>query len=238
MNFHDITERKLADEKKDEFISIASHELKSPLSSLKSYLQFLQKKYHRKDERLDVTLSKMGRQIEKMTSLIETLLDVTKMQEGKIKLQKKKTLFSSLIRSVIEDTPHTTHKITPRSLTNKYLYIDESRIAQVLQNLLSNAMKYSPTGSRITIWNTEKDDLIYTHIKDQGQGIAKENLVKIFERFFQEDKPSDHQGLGLGLYISSTIIKLHGGQMDASSKEGSGSVFTFSLPTNRKKRKL
>lgn len=235
VNFHDITERKVTEERKDEFISIASHELRSPLTSLKNYLQLLQRKYLGKDEKLEETLSKMDRQIIKITSLIDTLLDVTRIQQGKIKLQKSNASLSSVIQSVIEDMQISTHRISVHTLSKKQLIIDESRIAQVVENIISNALKYSPEGSLITIWNTQKDGYISTHIKDRGEGIAKENVEKIFQRFFQENRTPEHQGLGLGLYISSILIKLHGGSMFVDSGEGKGSTFTFSLPLKSEK---
>lgn len=236
VNFHDITERKELEERKDEFISIASHELKTPITALKGYVQILKTRYKTLDPFFTNALDRIEEQTQRLTGLVSDLLDVSKIQEGKLHLKKDHILIDTLIQDVVSDIRQTasTHKILLRKQAKTKVYIDKDRITQVLVNLITNAIKYSPNNSQIFVQSQKKKDFVVIHIRDQGKGIAEKNLPKVFERFFQETQSENHtSGLGLGLYICSIIIKHHGGTIWVDSKKGKGTTFSFSLPTEK-----
>lgn len=231
VNFHDITTQKELEERKNEFISIASHELKTPITAIKGYEQIL-KKYLTKDKIAQNYLSKMDHQINILTNVINDLLDVSKIQEGKLELQKSYFKIDNLIKDVKEEMQLTTdkHKIIVKGKTKSRILADEYRISQVLTNLISNAIKYSPNGGNIIIIFEEKDNLIIITIKDYGIGIPKKDLSKIFEKFYQTEKKNKQPGLGLGLYICKILIDMHGGKIWVESQKNKGSKFIFTLP--------
>lgn len=233
VNFHDITERKEMEARKDEFISIASHELKTPFSALKIYIQLLWKMYKDDKSELSSYLEKINSQMDKLSHLLNELLDVSRIQQGKIILNKEKFEISLLIKEVINEMQQITdkHKLRRRISTKKIIYADKERITQVLRNLITNAVKYSPEPADIIISCCEKRKMLHISVKDYGVGISSRNAARIFERFFQEERTTRPlPGLGLGLYISSIFIKEHGGEITVKSEKGKGSTFTFSLP--------
>lgn len=237
VNFHDITERKELEERKDEFISIASHELKTPITALKGYVQILKNRYKTLDPFFTTILERIEEQTDRLTGLVSDLLDVSKIQEGKLHLRKDHILIDTLVQNVITDIRQTatTHKILLQKQAKTLVFADKNRITQVLVNLITNAIKYSPKNSHILIQTQKRKDFIVVRISDQGRGIAEKNLSKVFDRFFQETQSENHtSGLGLGLYICSTIIKHHGGTIWVDSKKGKGTTFSFSLPLEKK----
>lgn len=240
--FQDVTKRKQLERQKDDFISIASHELKTPVTSIKSFGQVLQLRF-RKDgnEQAVELLGKMDSQVNKLTNLIGDLLDVTKIETGRLQFSINTFSFDELAQELVEEMQHTTerHKIILDGKTGKKIYGDRERIGQVLTNLISNAIKYSPHTKRIVVKPTADDGFIKVCIQDFGVGIPKEKKEKVFERFFRISGPGKETfpGLGLGLYISSEIVKRLGGKMWVESKAGIGSKFYFTLPINKKTSK-
>jgi len=236
INFHDITERKRLEERKDEFIGVASHELKTPITTLTAYLQMLNHRYGKTNTQLQIYLEKIETQLQRLTQLINELLDVSRIQEGKITLRREKFNIGVLVQEIIDDMQILTekHHITSKILTQKNIYADKYRITQVLINLLSNAIKYSQNASRIIVHCRGKNEHLLISVKDFGVGIPKKNCAKIFERFYQGENQNKHGGLGLGLYISSTFVRQHGGKIWVRSQVGKGSLFTFSLPIRKK----
>lgn len=233
--FRDITERKELERRKDEFIGIATHELKTPLTTVKAFTQILQKRFMEiKDEKSLNYLSKMNLQINKLTELVKDLLDASKIDAGKLDLQYQKFNIKDLIKDTVENLQETTdkHKISVKNSLIQNIYADKERVGQVLTNLLSNAIKYSPYKGNIIVNSTKTNNMITISVKDFGIGISKENYDKVFERFVQikssgnETMPS----LGLGLYISSEIIKRHGGNIWLESNKDKGTTFFFTLP--------
>jgi len=240
----DITVQKLIDEttrellnKKDEFISIASHELKTPITSLKAALQIMERAALRGDsiKTVDAFIHKAIRQVNKLTELIRDLLDVTKIQSGKLVLRKTEFVLDELITECIEELQSSSqkHQLIIEGETDITIYGDRTRLEQVIINLLANAIKYSPSADKVVI-NVEKlDEGVKVAITDFGIGIPADKIPLIFDRFYRIDENSQrYAGLGLGLFISSEIISQHNGRINIESKEGAGSTFWFIIPAN------
>lgn len=233
--FEDITARKLLERQKDDFIGIVSHELKTPLTSILLYAQLLEKHLEKiKDKKGMYFLSKLSGQTERLTQLMASFVNVYEIQNGKLALRKKKFPFDKLVEGIIADFQFTTesHTIEHYGETKMTISADRDRVAQVLVNLISNAIKYSPKADKIIITSAYEKGKVIVCIQDFGFGIAENEQNKIFERFFRTSnkRESNILGLGLGLYISDEIIKRHKGKIWVKSKLGKGSKFYFSLP--------
>ena len=231
----DVTEQRQLQQQNEDFISIASHELKTPVTSLKAYAQLLGMRFRKAgDARSAELLEKMDGQLTKLTKLIADLLDETKIQAGKLPLQISEFDYGELMREVIEEVQRTAlgHKIECEAAPSCKVTGDRERIGQVLTNLLTNAVKYSPEADRVTVRATVEDGEIVTSVRDFGIGISSAKQAKVFDRFFriQEQDEQTYPGLGLGLYISAEIVRRHHGRIWVESEEGQGSTFTFSLP--------
>lgn len=237
----DITELKRLEKQKEEFLAVASHELKTPVTSLKAYGQVVKNRFARKGDTNSVVLmEKMDNQINKLTTLIIDLLDVTKIQSGKLQIRYEFFDFGQLITEIVEQMQLTTkqHIVITHLGKTKKIYADRERIAQVMINFLTNAIKYSSDAKQIKVSVTYVKNAIGFSVQDFGIGIPKKKQEKIFERFYRvEGKGKDtYPGLGLGLYISAEIIKQHGGEISFKSTEGKGSIFTFTIPLIDDKR--
>ncbi len=231
----DISEQKKLERRKDEFISIASHELKTPLTSIKAFTQLLQR--HSKDKRDDKAanyLIRMDGQLERLTKLVTDLLDVTKIREGKLLLNKEIFAFDQLVAEIIDDVRMISpaYQIIKTGASHMNILADKFRISQVITNLLNNAIKYSRSGDKITVTLSADNHQAVLSVKDQGIGISKDSQEEIFKKFYRVDSPRNrsYPGLGLGLYISSEIILRHRGKIWVSSQEEKGSTFSISLP--------
>jgi two-component system CheB/CheR fusion protein len=238
----DITKRKQAEKhlqelsrQKDEFIGIASHELKTPVTSIKGYTQILKMRFaQEKNAKAVELLSRMDRQIDKLTTLINDLLDVTKIEGGKFQFHLAHFDFNELVAEIAEEMQQTTQQhtiITKLALTSK-IYGDRDRIGQVITNFLSNAIKYSPHGNKIILTTVKEPKKINLCVQDFGIGISKEKQPQVFDRFFRVSglKEDTFPGLGLGLFISAEIIKRHNGTISVKSVKDKGSTFCFSVP--------
>lgn len=233
----DITAQKEMESRKDEFINMASHELKTPITSMKLYVDFLLGKIKEKDERVIKSLKSMKYQIEKMQELIAGLLDISRIQTGKLTFNKEQFNISELIKETISELQATTHR-HKISLLNKAainIYGDKFRISQVLTNLLTNGIKYSPDGGNINIGIKRQAGKILISVEDEGIGISKSEHNKIFEKLYQVVDPQvkTFPGLGMGLYITKEIIKRHGGRIWVENKKSRGSIFYFELPLKK-----
>jgi PAS domain S-box-containing protein len=233
--FQNITDRVRLERQKDEFLGIASHELKTPVTSLKSYAQVMYRRFQKKGDKESAEhLLKMDGQLDKLTLLISDLLDVTKIEAGKILFSETEFALQPVVKEIIEELQRTTdrHKIVVKGRIARAVYGDKERIGQVISNLLSNAIKYSPSANRIVVTLSENKNEAIVCVRDFGVGIPKKTLHKVFERFFRVSGPRQETfpGLGLGLYISSEIIKRQGGKIWVDSEEGMGSNFCFSIP--------
>jgi len=221
--------------KKDEFISIASHELKTPITSLKAVLQMIEKIISEKDEmkQLYSFVKKGIKQVDKLTELIKDLLEVTQIQAGKLKLKKTHFKLDEIIKDCCEDSQILSekHHISIEGDKKVTVYADRNRLEQVIINLISNAIKYSPDADKVIINVDKTGDGIKVALTDFGIGIPKETLPFLFDRFYRVDEVSQrYSGLGLGLYISAEIVKRHQGDIGINSIPGKGSTFWFTIP--------
>ena len=231
----ELLQAKLLEEKKDEFISIASHELKTPLTTIKAYAQLaLAIGKDKSPEPVQQYLSKLDSYAGKLNFLINELLDVSKINAGKLKLNHTEVESNLFLSEVVNSMQYITlhHTIILEKNETAKIKIDTLRLEQVITNIISNAAKYSPGKESIIVNAVKSNDKIIISFTDFGIGIPKEKINKIFDRFYRVDEVSkDFGGLGIGLFISSEIIKQHGGEIWVESKEGKGSTFYFSLPT-------
>jgi PAS domain S-box-containing protein len=239
----DVTEQMMLDQDKNDFISIATHELKTPVTSLKVYAETLQRRFTKHDDEISANqLGKMNAQLDKLTSLISDLLDTTKIESGKLQMTKERFVFDDLVQEIAEELQRTTdkHTITIKNKTKTIVYADRERLGQVLTNLISNAIKYSPHAKQIIISQSATPQHIRLCVKDFGVGIPKNKIPKLFNRFYRVNGPNNNTfpGLGLGLYISSEIIKRLGGKIWVESTLGKGSSFCFQLPVNAPVQKV
>jgi PAS domain S-box-containing protein len=239
--FRDITEQKMREKRKDEFISIASHELKTPLTSIKAFTQLLDRYFKQKDDKQAIAyLTRMIGQVERLTNLVDDLLDVSKIQAGKFILNEEVFNFDEMINDMINEIQPTTddHTILKKGSADVLVFADKYRVAQVLINLLTNAIKYSPKADQIIVHTSTTPDEVTVAVQDFGLGISADKQHKVFERFYRVEgkKRDSYPGLGLGLYISQQIMKRHNGKLWVESDEGKGSTFYFSLPITLRSR--
>ena len=230
----EIEFRKEAERKKDEFISIASHELKTPMTSIKGYIQLLERSLDKNDkETIRARLHKVQNQIEKLNLLIADLLDISKIESGKLKFNKQYFSFDNLLEHLIEVMQQSNPqvKIVKKGSVDGNIFGDEMRIEQVIINFITNAIKYGPDGEEIHINSEIRDNELYFSVKDFGIGMSEEHQQKIFEKFYRIEETSERfQGLGIGLYICQEIIDRHKGKIGAHSVLGEGSEFYFQIP--------
>jgi len=238
----DVTMQKLIDEstrellnKKDEFISIASHELKTPITSLKAALQIIERTASKYEEMKPTYafIQKAVKQVDKLIELIRDLLDVTKIQSGKLELRRSDFILGELIVECCEELQSNSskHRLLIEGKVNFEIHADRNRLEQVIINLISNAIKYSPDSEKIIIKVEKLKEGVKVAITDFGIGIPKDKQQYLFDRFYRVNESSQkYAGLGLGLYISSEIVKRHNGYINVESKEGKGSTFWFVLP--------
>jgi PAS domain S-box-containing protein len=234
----DITTRKQLETQKDEFMAIVSHELKTPVTSIKAFTQVLQNRFIKAgDERSTLLLGKMDMQINKLTGLIEDLLDVTKIEGGKLQFNENHFLFDELVSEVVEEIQRTTdrYSIEKVGITKKTIFGDKDRIGQVIINMLTNAIKYSPDSDKIIVRATSDKENVTLCVQDFGVGIPQERQQQVFERFYRVSGNDTIPGIGLGLYISAEIIKRQNGKIWVESEQGKGSIFCFSLPAQEEK---
>jgi len=235
--FTDIEEQKQAEKRKDEFLSIASHELKTPLTSIKAYMQLLERSFDAQSSGSGETGKYLERtlfQIDKLHSLIADLLDISKIESGKLKFNKKVFDFEPVIENTIDIIRQTNRdfNIIRKGSADVQVYGDDIRIEQVIINYLTNAIKYSPDNKDVYIEShITNDGQLHVSVKDFGVGISAEKLDNIFKKFYRVEETSHRfQGLGIGLYICAEIIKRHNGSFGVESEEGKGSVFYFTVP--------
>ncbi len=234
----DITARKRLEKRKDEFIGLASHELKTPLTSIKVFTQLLERSLSReKDEKNLSYLLKIDKQISRLSSLVEDLLDISKIEAGKLSLNYEHVDLNQLVENSVSAIQAISqdHELEVEGKVNSAVWVDPYRIEQVLTNLLTNAIKYSPKASKVRIRVDETPELVGMQITDFGVGIPDSQQAKVFEKFFRAQGKNRHSfpGLGLGLYLSKQIIDRHGGSIWLQSQEGKGSTFGFNVPKKR-----
>lgn len=231
----DITDRKSAERQKDEFIAVASHELRTPVTSMKTYVALLERKFKRSgDEAAAEAISAIDSQLDRLNMLVGDLLDLGRIESGHLALNAQKFNYGELIGEILRSIRLTTKRHTFSQTGAKQLVInsDRNRLGQVLTNLLENAVKYSPKPGAIKVSVRQAHGQLITCVSDQGLGIPKEYQVRLFKRFSRagDERTRDFPGLGLGLYISAQIIETMNGKIWVKSKIDDGSKFYFSLP--------
>ncbi len=231
----DITERENLARQKDEFLSIASHELKTPVTSIKGFIQLIDRMYKQgcPPESMGNLLHKAESQVNKLASLINELLDVSKIQDGKLEYNFDSFLVKPFLEECIAHVEHLSPKnrIAMQGALSISLYGDRLRLEQVVCNLLTNAIKYSPDDTPVTIDVVASGKDVVITVQDKGIGIPEEMFSKIFDRFYRIEASSrQYQGVGLGLYICAEVVKRHNGTIGLRSKKAEGSSFYFSLP--------
>lgn len=232
----DVTDQQESEMLKNDFIAMVSHELKTPLTTLKAYIQVLLSKARKGGD--DYSLSALGKadnQITKMGNMIKGFLDVSRLESGRMALNKTAFDINDLIAETINDLNTATscsHNILIEKSDAPMVLADREKIAHVLTNLIGNACKYSEPGKKIWVsGSSTSSGLLEVAIKDEGMGIAPAHLGSLFERYYRVDnqKTANIAGFGIGLYLCSEIIKLHKGLITAESTVGEGSVFKFSI---------
>lgn len=223
-----------SEKQKDIFISIASHELKTPLTSIKAFAQLLEESLKAEKNVLHKSLAqKVTQQIDKLTELVNDLLDVSRIQNGQIVLRKENFDLRELVeKTLTELKPVTDHPVDYVESKDLLLVTaDPYRVTQVITNLFTNAAKYSPQAKKIVVRTKKVGDTAVVSVRDFGIGIEKSNVTQVFHKFFRARKGKQQAGgLGLGLYISAQIIKQHEGKIWVESTKDKGSTFFFSLP--------
>ncbi len=233
----DVSEQQALEQRKNEFISMASHELKTPITSLKGFTSVLQRRMAKQgDTQAQHYLSRMDAQLNKLTRLISDLLDISRMQSGKLELRAELFDLDNLIEETVENVQAatTTHRLLIEGNTGARIFGDQERLAQVYINLLTNAIKYSPQADtvRVCLLRDDEAQQAIVGVQDFGIGIDKSHHERIFERFYQVTNAEEktYPGLGIGLYISSEIVARHQGRMWVESSKGKGSTFYVALP--------
>ncbi len=225
----DVTTRKHLERVHEDFVAMVSHDLRSPVTVLHGRTQLMRRRGQYDEKGLDGMLE----QIRRMEHLITDLQEVVKFESGAIELSRSSEELGDLARDAVErsriqDSGHTVRLIRPETpVAGEW---DRDRLGQVLDNLLGNAVKYSPDGGEIIIRVATVDGEARLCVRDQGDGIPEATLPNLFERFFRADNAGGASGLGLGLYIARMLVEAHGGRIWATSEPGEGSVFTIALP--------
>lgn len=239
-NFKNVTERVILEKQKEDFVGIATHELKTPVTSIKAYAQTLLRRFYKEgNEAAAGLVEKMDLQLNKLITLIGDLLDVTKIESGRLQLHEEFYNFNDLVSEVVEELQRTTekHTLVLKLAPVTKIYGDKERITQVITNLISNAIKYSPASCDIIITSVVTNTQVTLCVEDCGVGISKDHQAKVFERFYRVSGPQANSfpGLGLGLYISQEIIKRQGGRIWVESEKEKGSTFCFTLPLDNRR---
>jgi signal transduction histidine kinase len=232
----DNSARKELEQRKDDFISMASHELKTPLTTVKIQTQLVRKRLAMHSQHEAATeLSRVESPIKQLERLIAELLDVSKIQAGRLEYIRERVDLDEVLREVTDTMQHTSpsHAILVRGSAQTSLIGDRDRLRQVFTNLLSNAIKYAPDATTVEVDLSASNKAVTIRVHDHGRGIPREQHDKIFERFYRAAglRQSAIPGLGMGLYIVAEIVKAHGGTITVDSNVGKGSTFTVTLPT-------
>ena len=232
--WRDISERRALEQLQREVLAMVTHDLKTPLTSIKAMAQLMQRRGVYREQ----SVTNIVAQAERLERLVNDLLDVSRLETGRLELQRETVDLVAVVRETVEAARALSpaHRISveapDRPLMGEF---DYHRLAQILQNLLSNAVRYSPAGSTIRVSVTDLGDAAQIAVSDQGPGIPPEALARIFERFYRAEAAavSQPQGLGLGLYIARGLVEAHGGRVWAESTAGQGSTFYVRLPYGR-----
>ena len=231
----DITEQKQDEQRKNDFIAMVSHELKTPLTSTLAYIQVLLSKIRKTDDSFAIlALEQANKQVRKMTKMINGFLTVSRLEAGKIQIDRKRFDMADLVKEVEEETnlAISSHQFIFEPVLPTLVLADRDKIGQVIHNFISNAVKYSPEQSVIQIACITKGNRAQVSVRDEGKGIHPEDKERLFERYYRVTDSSSNPvgGFGIGLYLSAEIIQRHAGSIWVESQVGKGSTFYFNLP--------
>jgi two-component system sensor histidine kinase VicK len=230
----DITEKKQEEQRKNDFVAMVSHELKTPLTSIISYLQVLMTKSKKEGNEFVVNaLARAETQAKKMRTMIQDFLNLARLEEGKITINKERFELHPLLEEISGDAQFLTskHTISMQDCDQIFVSADRDKIGHVLMNLLSNAIKYSPAGGKVTLGCLAGKEKVKIYVRDEGVGISQADQQRLFERFYRvnNDKLKSISGFGIGLFLASEILRDHNSKIEVESTEGLGSTFYFSL---------
>lgn len=230
----DITDRINETKRTNDFVAMVSHELKTPLTTILSYIQILQSKAKKGgDDSIMNALSRTEAQAKKMVSMIKDFLSLSRIQEGKLTLNLAKFDIQDLLSEIVEDAAFLTsaHNFKLVSCEKNFVTADWEKIGYVIMNLLSNAIKYSPMGGLIIIGCRKENGKVNIFIRDEGVGISKNDQQRLFERFYRVDNEKNKSvpGFGIGLYLASEILLYHNSMLKIESEENMGATFYFNL---------
>jgi signal transduction histidine kinase len=231
----EIAERRRAEEARDEFLSVAAHELKTPLTSLKGFVQVLLRQLEKNEPadpgRLTQALRTIDEQSQKLGRLVSQLLDVSRIEAGRLVVEAKPVDLVSLVEDAVAAarTRTSRHVLSLRAPPELVAPVDPLRLEQVLTNLIENAIKFSPKGGAVEIAVLRQGDLARIEVTDHGVGVPEAQRSRIFDRFFQAHAGDRMGGMGLGLYISRQIVELHGGQLAAEFPADGGTRIVVTL---------
>lgn len=230
----ELRRSKIIDEKKTEFISIASHEIKTPITIIKAYTQIAKSMAAKENGQLQEILGKVDFQTSKLLALVQQLLDVSKLENGSLQYKPELLEMNAFIQEAVQIIQHILpdHVVTVKPCADTWVNVDRLRMEQVVSNILTNAAKYSPAGSAIEVCCLRMPDgQMQVSIKDRGIGMSEASIKSAFDKFYRDKEVlHSHSGLGMGLYVASKIVTDHGGRIWVESEEGAGSVFHFALP--------
>jgi signal transduction histidine kinase len=230
----ELRQSRIVDEKKTEFLSVASHEIKTPITIIKAYSQMAKAAKDQCSDRVKEILDKIDSQSTKLLSLVQQLLDISKIENGNLVYSFEPVELRPFVADMVDIMKNITpyHELKVGLLTDGKVSLDTLRMEQVISNLLGNAAKYSAKNTTIVV-STEiwRDNQIKVSVKDEGIGMSAESMRSVFDKFYRDkDVLRTHAGLGMGLYVASKIIADHGGKIWVESEEEVGSTFNFTLP--------
>jgi signal transduction histidine kinase len=227
-----LTHAAYLDQKKNDFLSLASHELNSPLTILRSYSQ-LALRVNNRDNSLHKFLTKIDTQTAKLASMVRQLMDFSRIEHDNVIYQQDTVNLRVYLEDILEPLQLLvpSHSLSMDAGPDSNVMIDALRIEQVVSNLVSNAAKYSEPGSAIQIVTNSDDDFVHVSVTDKGIGMDEQTTHRIFDKFYRSAlAEKKYSGLGMGLFVAWRIVKDHGGVLSVSSQVDEGSVFSFSLP--------
>lgn len=231
----DVTQAKKDEQRKNDFIGMVSHELKTPLTSLNGYLQLLQRRAKKAEDEQGAEIAGSAvRQLQRMNGMINGFLDLSRLESGKMVLDKTLFRLDELLKEIVAESGivDVSHEIDFEECDEITVFGDRLKIGSVISNLVSNAVKYSPTSKQITVNCKGKSGFVELEVIDRGIGIDAKHIDHLFERFYRVDSRSQISGFGIGLYLSAEIVARHGGKIWVESELGKGSTFYFSLPVH------
>src|SRR5256886_9041420 len=239
----DVTEQRELDRQRADFLTVAAHELRTPLTPLSMYLQSIERRVKRGQSLGGELVSKARRQVERLGKLVEDLLDVARLESRRMQLSSADVEMNELADDVVADFRAQTRNhdiLLRRAATRIVVEGDRERLEQVLVNLISNAIKYTPQGGRITVSVERAGSEARVSVQDPGIGIPDEEQPRLFQRFFRAANATtrNYSGLGIGLFVAHEIVHRHGGRFEVRSELAKGSTFTFYLPLSQPLRSV